>query len=82
MTRIGRRTVTTMLLIVAFTLLWNLLCHQSPHQSCLCDQTGSECLSLTGTRDAHHAPRRGDPAERYGPPPGSASCFCSSRFPS
>jgi hypothetical protein len=27
------RAIMTMLLIVAFTLLWNLLCHQSPRQS-------------------------------------------------
>jgi hypothetical protein len=31
--RIGRRRIVTMELIVAFTLLWNLLCHQSPRQS-------------------------------------------------
>jgi hypothetical protein len=33
--RIGRRMIMTMVLIVAFTPVWNLLCHQSP-RSALC----------------------------------------------
>jgi hypothetical protein len=37
--RVDRRTIMTVVLIVAFTLLWNLLCHQSPRQSRACDQT-------------------------------------------
>ena len=35
--------IMTMVLIVAFTLLRNLLCHQIPRQSRPCDQTRSEC---------------------------------------
>ena len=39
----GRRTIMTMVLLVAFTLLWNLLCHQSSRQRRPCDQARSEC---------------------------------------
>jgi hypothetical protein len=53
--RIGYRTVTTMVLIVAFTLLWNLLCHQSPRQSRPCDQTRSEA-EIAGGENTHRAP--------------------------
>jgi hypothetical protein len=52
-TRVGRRTIMTMVLIVAFTLLWNLLCHQSPRQRP--NEIG--VLRMAGGPNAHHAPR-------------------------